>query len=263
MSVKRCLQLLAAASVLWATGCSTTVFYNPVLVADRIQPVGAPTSGRVLIYTTAKQDAYVYKGRPTTFVGSAVVAKIPFGRMTHEIAVATFDKAFSDGAVAGRSLNRPSDYDVILIPTVTEFDYHYRPLPGSMLKTAADIRMRLRGKVLSPGADVLLDKVYDSNRVLSEGTAGYVPKMLNKVAHTTLCDLMSDFARDVKLIVLQQGPAAPAPRAATPAPAPAPRQPPPAPVPVAPVYAPPQPVKPSVDPNMVPEVVPLPPPDGF
>jgi len=263
MSAKRVVRLLAAVCVLSATGCSTTVFYNPTLVEDRIQPVGVSTPGRVLIYTTAKQDAYVFKGRPTTFVGSAVVAKIPFGRMTHEIAVATFDKAFSDGAVAGRSLNRPSDYNVIVIPTVTEFDYHYRPLPGSMLKTAADIRMQLRGKVLSPGADVLLDRVYDSNRVLSEGTAGYVPKMLNKVAHTTLCDLMADFARDVKLIVLQQGQAAPAPRSAAPTPAPAPRQPTPAPAPAAPVYTPPEPVVPSVDPHMVPEVVPLPPPDGF
>lgn len=266
MSAKRFVQLLAAACVLSATGCSTTVFYNPGLVADRIQTVGAPTPGRVLIYTTAEQDAYVYKGRPTTFAGSATVANIPFGRMTHKIAVATFEKAFSGGAVAGSSLNRPADFDVILIPFVTEFDYYYRAVPGSMLKTGADIRMRLRGKVLSSDADVLLDKVYDSNRVLSEGTAGYVPKMLNKVAHTTLCDLMGEFAQDARLIVLQQSQASPTPRPATPTiPLPVPRSAPPAPVktPPAPVYEAPRPVAPQVVPHMVPEVVPIPPPDGF
>ena len=259
MHVKHVLQLLAAVGVLSATGCSTTVFYNPGLVAQRIQQVGAPTPGRVLIYTTPEQDAYVYKGRPTTFVGSAVTAHIPFGRMTHEIAVAAFDGAFSQGAVTGHSLDRPVDYEVILIPSVTEFDYHYRPRAGSMLKSVADIRMKLRGKVLTPSADVLMDKVYDSNRVASEGTAGYVPKMLNKVAHTTLCDLMSEFARDVKLVVLQQSRGAPAPSYRTSTP---PSRAAIAPVrPSAPVRTP---SPPSVDPSLVPERIPAAlVPDGY
>ena len=202
MQVKHVPQFLAAVAVMSVvTGCSTTVFYNPALVAQRIQQVGVPSPGRALIYTTVAQDAYVYKGRPNTFAGSAVEARIPFGRMTHEIAIATFNDAFSQGTVSGRSLDRPSDYQVIIMPSVTEFDYQYSPTPGSLLQTSADIRMKLRGKVLSPDANVLMDKVYDSNRVMSEGTAGYVPKMLNKVVHTTLCDLMSEFARDVKLIV--------------------------------------------------------------
>jgi len=245
------MRLLAAMSLLCAVGCSTTVYYNPDLVSRHIQQVGTPTAGKVLIYSTPKEEAYVYSGRPTTFVGSAVTAHIPFGRMTRKIAVETFDKAFSGGCVTGHSLNRPSDYEVILMPAVTEFDYHYRPKVGSMLQTVADIRMKLRGKILSPNADVLMDQVYDSNRVASDPTAGYVPKVLNKVVHTTLCDLMSQFARDVRLIVLQRSQTSPRARPAAVEP------------PSVPTYAPPttspapSPVPP-VAPHLVPESVPVP-----
>ncbi len=197
-------RLLLAGGVLMAAGCATTVRYSPDLVAQRIQQVGAPMPGKVLIHTTEAQDAGVYRGRPKSFAGSAVAVNIPFGKMTRDIALKTFHGNFSQGAVASDSMSDAAAYRVIIMPQVTHFDYLYRPAPGSLISMVADGRMKLRVKALSPDAVVLVDKEYDSSRVISEPTAGYLPTVLGQLAHTTLCDLMADVARDVKLAVLQQ-----------------------------------------------------------
>jgi len=246
----RMLRSAAAITLVMATGCATTVRYSPDLVAGQIQRIGAPMPGKVLVHTTAEQDAYVYSGRPKSWAGSAVKAKIPFGELTREIALKTFEGSFSGGAVAGRSARDTSGYSAILMPYVTHFDYLYRPSPGSLVSMVADVRIKLRAKVMGPGAVVLIDKEYDSNRVVSKPTAGYLPKVLGAVAQTVLCDLMGEVARDMKLAVLQQAMAAPAARPTAPV-----YTPPPAYTP-APVYNPPpedlpDPVQVIPDPVMV------------
>ena len=208
--------MLAVAGLVAVTGCSTTVRYSPDVVAQHIQRVGAPLPGKVLVHTTPAQDAYVYGGRPSTFAGSAVKANIPFGQMSREIALKTFEGAFRQGAVAGHSMRNAADYQVIIMPQITHFNYFYRVSPGSLIQSVADVQMKMRAKVLSPQAVVLVDREYDSHRVLSDPTAGYMPKVLGKVAHTVLCDLMADVARDVKLAVLQQAMTAPAARPVAP-----------------------------------------------
>ena len=130
------------------------------------------------------------------------------------------------------------------------FDYFYALAPGSMFKSVAKVHMKLHAKVLTSDAEVLIDKTYNSPRVLSDSTAGYLPKLLSKVSHTVLCDLMSELARDVKLLALQQQspvtPARPTPVRAAPSPTPAP------------VYTPQPTENPPTPSYLIPEAIPAP-----
>ncbi len=92
---------------------------------------------------------------------------------------------------------------------------------------------------------MLVNKEYDSNRVLSKPTAGYLPSVLNDVVNKVLCDLMGEVARDVQLAVLQQALTAPAARAPAPVYTPAPAYNPP------PAAAVPDPIQVTPDPVMV------------
>ncbi len=147
MTAGRIVTILIAVGMVMITGCSTALRYSPEVAAERIQRVGAPIPGKVLIHTTPEQDAYVFKGHPKSFAGAATSVKIPFGKMTKAIAIKTFEHGFSQGADVGFSARDARDHRVIIMPHVSHFEYLYRAAPGSLIRSVADIRMTLRTKV--------------------------------------------------------------------------------------------------------------------
>jgi hypothetical protein len=103
-----------------------TVRYDPKPFAPLPIASDKVMAGRALIQMTAEDEALVFTGRPTTFVGSAGTLVLPLGQITREAALNVFGALFIGGAEAASTVPAArGGYAVIVSPRVERFSYGY------------------------------------------------------------------------------------------------------------------------------------------
>jgi hypothetical protein len=192
--------VLAVATVVLAlAGCAFTGAYNPAYLSAARRPAAVQADGRVLVVTTAEDDAYVYAGRPTSFTGSATTLTLPLGSIVRESAKAAFADTFRGGADAASAVAQAERYAVIVAPKLTSFTYEYNQLKNAGFAITPTAAAVVDVRVMDAGGGTRWQRTYSSGPV--EG-ASYMlntspHEEISKVAHKALYDLFAAAAADV------------------------------------------------------------------
>ena len=99
-----------------ATGCSYNVGYKSTYLPEPASQ--QKMDAKVLIYTTAEQDAYVYSEHPKSFTASATTLSVPLGEITRQVAVRAFSARFTSVDASNR-LDQRSAYRVVVTPRIS------------------------------------------------------------------------------------------------------------------------------------------------
>ena len=189
---------LAVAACLLA-GCAMTSTYNQSYLAAARRPAAVQVDGKALVVTTPEDDAYMYKGNPTSLTGSATTLEMPLGSIVKESAVAAFADTFKGGADAGTGIKDGQRYVVVVAPKLTSFTYEYNQLKnvGFAITPTASIVVDVR--VLDAKGATQWQRNYSSGPV--EGPSYMLntsPKEeISKVTHEGLYDLFATDAADI------------------------------------------------------------------
>lgn len=191
--------LAGAIAAFTLAGCAMTSSYNPSYLAAARRPAAIQTDGRVLIVTSATDDAYIYKGNPTSFTGAASTLTLPLGAIVKETAVAAFADTFKSGADAAPEVKDAARYVVIVTPRLSSFTYEYNQLKNAGFAITPTAVVNVDVRVLDAGGAIRWQRNYASGTV--EGPAYMLNtapgEEINKVTHKALYDLFSKAAGDV------------------------------------------------------------------
>lgn len=180
-------------------GCAMTSTYNQSYLAAARRPASVQVDGKALVVTTPEDDAYMYKGNPTSFTGSATTLAMPLGSIVKESAVAAFADTFKGGAEAAASTKDAQRYVVVVSPKLTSFTYEYNQLKnvGFAITPTASIVVDVR--VLDAKGATQWQRSYSSGPV--EGPAYMLntspQEEISKVTHKGLYDLFATAAADI------------------------------------------------------------------
>lgn len=116
---------IVAVSLAVCAACTTTGTYDARFFAPLPIASEKKLDGRALIQMTAEDGAYVFSGRPTSFVGSAMTVALPLGQMTREASLNVFGTLFRGGAEAKPFGSVPPGYQVVVSPRIERFSHSY------------------------------------------------------------------------------------------------------------------------------------------
>lgn len=189
----------AAVAALWLAGCAMTSSYNQGYLAAARRPAAVQAEGKVLVITTAQDDAYTYTGNPTSFTGSARTLTMPLGAIVKETAVAAFADTFKGGADAGPEVKDPARYVVIVAPKLISFSYEYNQLKNVGFAVTPTAVVSVDVRVLDEKGTTRWQRSYASGPV--EGPAWVLntspEEEVSKVTHKALYDMFSKAAGDL------------------------------------------------------------------
>jgi len=193
--VSACTALLLAAVM--GAGCSYKAGYNVTYLPD--PPAVEKRAGTILIYMTREEDQWVYKGKPTSFTGSATTLTLPLGSITREVSERVFSEHFSRVRSA-TSMDREAQYLVAVHPRVRNFEYAYNSLQNLGFAITPEVKMDLHVRAYDGQGKEIFEETYQSGE--KEGdtyiASGSPAEKVNSVIHRCLYDLMSQAAADVK-----------------------------------------------------------------
>lgn len=153
--------------------------------------------GRALVLTTEKDDAYVWSGRPTGLVGSAMTLTLPLGVIAREAAKRVFGDLFLGGADVSNDAPRLEAYRAVVSPRITAFSYRYRW--PSIFDNSAEFALSLHVALLDARGAVAFEQTYESDRVEVPGRYGVLPaEAITQAAHVAAQALMLQAAADIR-----------------------------------------------------------------
>jgi len=79
-----------AAALALCAACTATVRFDSKHFAPLPIASDKVLAGKTLIQMTGEDEAFVFTGRPTTFIGSAGTLVLPLGQITREAALYVF-----------------------------------------------------------------------------------------------------------------------------------------------------------------------------
>jgi hypothetical protein len=213
-AIRSCRLILGTVAVLAVAGCAHTGAYNAAYLAAARKPVPAPCDGKVLVVTTATEDAYVYKGNPTSFTGAATTLTVPLGAIVKEATLAAFGDAFRAGAEASAAIHDADRFTAVVSPHPVSFTYEYNQLKNVGFAITPTAVVSIDVHVLDATGAIRWQKVYASGPV--EGPS----YMLNtapqeeivKVTHKAVYDVMAKAAGDVAAEVISERKSKPVPQ---------------------------------------------------
>lgn len=167
---------------------------------NTLQPL---VNGKALIYTEAADDQYVFSGHPTSFTGSGTTLSIPLGLITKQIAIIVFGKIFREGADSANSIDKATNYTVVVTPKVTHFEYAYNQLKNLGFAITPETRLTLNVKLFDKNNKLIFEKSYDSSLASGETyvISGEPDEKVNQIVHKTLFDLMRQAAMDAAQVI--------------------------------------------------------------
>lgn len=186
-------------------GCAHQATYNAAHLEEARKPAAQKLDGKVLVLTSAEQDAYVFKGNPTSLTGGASTLTIPLGAITRESARAAFADAFNGGADAASEAAQRKDYVLVVSPRVTEYSYEYNQLKNLGFAITPIVRATLNMRVLDAGGNATWERTYQSGDV--EGSSWMVNfdpgESMSKLTHKVIYDLIAKSAGEIADQVLK------------------------------------------------------------
>ena len=197
------------------SGCTTVGRYEPKHFAEWRIAADKKLDGRALVLTTPEEDAYVWSGRPTGFVGSAITLTIPFGVLARESATRVFGDLFTGGAAASNEPSHVSDYRAVISPRVIAFQHRYTW--SSLFTQSSEFSLSARVSLLDAHGAARFEKTYDSGRLEVPGREDLpAAESLVRAVHIAIQDLMLQAAADVRAELVRSTPAPAGPTAGSP-----------------------------------------------
>jgi hypothetical protein len=196
----RWLLILVAA---WLSACAHTGTLNQAYLSAARRP-DANVPGKVLVLSTASDDAYQFVGSPTSLTGAAWTLTLPMGQIMRESAVAAYADVFRGGATAGAQLPESSSYAYVVSPKLLSFSYEYNQLKNVGFAITPTAVIRLRVSVLDAAGQQRWSRDYDSGPVegptyfLSASPQEEIIKLAHRAAYETLLKSARDVAAEVK-----------------------------------------------------------------
>lgn len=197
-SLKRLLApALLLAGLLMATGCSYNVGYKSTYLPEPASQ--EKMDAKVLIYTTAEQDAYVYSEHPKSFTASATTLSVPLGEITRQVAVRAFSARFTS-VDTSNSLDQRVAYRVVVTPRISNFEYGYYQLENLGFAITPKVQVDLEVHATDGQGQPVLDKTYSSGLTRGESyvLSGSPSERTNAILHGALWDLMWQAAGEVR-----------------------------------------------------------------
>ena len=197
-NVKRLLgPALLLLGLIMTTGCSYNVGYKSTYLPE--PAAQAKMDARVLVYTTAAQDAYVYSDHPKSFTASATTLSVPLGEITRQVAVRAFSGQFTT-VDASNSLDRQAEYRVVVTPEVKKFEYGYYQLENLGFAITPKVEVELHVRATDGQGQPVLEKTYSSGLTKGESyvLSGSPSERTNAILHGALWALMWQAATEVR-----------------------------------------------------------------
>lgn len=188
---------MAVGALALLASCTHVGRYEPKHFASWRIAQDKKLEGRALVLTTAKDDAYVWSGRPTGWVGSATTLTLPFGVLAREAAKRVFGDLFLGGADASNDAAHLEGYRAVVSPRITAFRYKYRA--WSILNQSGEFALSVHVALLDARGAVAFEKTYESERLEVAGRPHVAPaEGVSQAAHVAAQALMLQAARDVR-----------------------------------------------------------------
>jgi hypothetical protein len=183
---------------LLVSACAYVGTYHPSAF-DGFTSADPPLQGKVLIYSTAKDDAYVYTGHPTSWAGSANTLTLPLGEITRHAAEAAFGSQFSGGFDSANTLDAPGAHDFVIYTRVLDYRYGFNVYSG--YTSAPNVQVRISVEVLGHGRSLLFKRQYDSGQV--DGSTTYFIDLhpgehISETTHTALLQVLMKAMEDMR-----------------------------------------------------------------
>lgn len=185
--------------MLFFTGCSYKGGYNPSYVQEmKTSTLSKNSSTKVAVLTTKEQDNKVIVQKPTSFTGSATTLEIPIGAITRELTYEYFAQFYSN---INRIDELSSNYNIIISPSVTHFEYEYDQLSNLGFAITPKLSCSLTVQVYKKKT-LVLSKVYESGVKSADAymVSGQPGERINRLLHQTLFQLLSQVQNDINRI---------------------------------------------------------------
>lgn len=196
--------LLLILSFLVSFGCTHDMEYKPKYLGTPVFDQVHKFDGKCAIYTTSRDDSYVFQGYPSSVYGSAETLKIPLGLITKNAAVRVFDAVCDEVSTVDSLDGR--DYDVAIYPSPIGFEYFFAERGFLRLVITPQVVIYLQITAFNSDQDVVFEKSYNSGVV--NGKNIYIPmtgwENVNAVAHMTIAELMSTAAEEIVVVLKEK-----------------------------------------------------------
>ena len=157
---------LALATIFWVlmftAGCTTTAAYKPSTVEiAQVRPENR-LPGKLFIYTTSKDDEFIYEGAGKSITSTGHSMRVPFGKMVKLLAGDVYGKLFDSGYDLGNTIPSGSVYDLIIRPRVGEFEYRFNQAKNAGTAITTQVNMSLQIEVIDVTGKKLFERTYES-----------------------------------------------------------------------------------------------------
>jgi hypothetical protein len=198
MRIARILSALALLGLLG--GCASSIAYRADYVPDRAVAQNEHINGKVLVYTSKEDDERLVTGGATSFTGGGAKLTTPIGMMTREIAVKVFSSMATDGATASNDMSDAARFAIVVRPETQEFKYGFPQLKNLGFAITPQVEVTLRVSVLDASGRTQFEQTYSSGVVEGKSymMSGSPYERINRLAHSTIYDLMRRAADDVR-----------------------------------------------------------------
>jgi hypothetical protein len=187
---------MALGALVLLAGCTHVGRYEPEHFATWRIAQDKKLEGRALVLTTAKDDAYVWSGRPTGVVGSAMTLTLPLGVLAREAAKRVFGDLFLGGADASSDATHLEGYRAVVSPRITEFRHSY---PWSSIFTqSGELALSVHVALLDARGAVAFEKTYESGFEVAGRPGVAAGEAISQAAHVAAQALMLRAATDVR-----------------------------------------------------------------
>jgi hypothetical protein len=208
---------ITALVALSLSACTYTTRFNSAWLDSPPPPEAERVEGRVLVMTWSQDDAWVYKGHPSSFTGAGTRLHMPLGEITREAAVKAFGDLFRGGVDRSNLVVGLENYRVVVAPRAVAFDYKYNALRNLGFAVTPQAGVQVHVSLLDASGAPTWQRTYDSG--IEDGRTYFIAidvgERVAEAAHHALLREMRQAAADVKAVL----DAPPSPAAAPPGPA--------------------------------------------
>ncbi len=189
--------LFMVASFSALLGCTHVMEYKPKYLGTTKVDKKQTLVGKCAIYTTSRDDSYIFQGPPGSVFSSAETLKIPLGLITKNAAIRVFDEVCSEVSTVDKLDG--NNYDIAIYPRPIGFEYYFTERGFLRLVITPQVVVHLQIEVFNSKQDVILSKAYKSEVV--SGKNIYIPmtgwEKVNVAAHETILELLGTAAKEI------------------------------------------------------------------
>ncbi len=197
--------LITVIGIILLNGCVSgkhELRFNPEYYVENSISVGSKLMRSGIVYTTEKDDAFVYQGKADSYIGRKALFDISVGKMTKEIAVKVMGAKFKKGVKTTSFVEEGLQGSLIMRPVIIAYTYKFR-MGMAGLYVVPQVDMVLNIDLIGQDNRVIYSKKYKSGLRNGEAflSGSRAADTINKLTHETVFNLLKRTARDLENIL--------------------------------------------------------------